>query len=335
MIQNHRCTPCDNCTQLLLDDLDQLLYNLRSNSSHIQGGVTPPWSKLDGFEKRYVRLHDDLQSYQAERNKANSIIDKANSVLYESKLPRINGTVQQLKTELDYLLKDGSELVKNAAASSEKLDRVKNKLLDIIQTLNKFGSSHETTKNALAKARKLMKEIKAVRNKFKTEYNYSKIIMDCERVSENAANISRMLFYPDDLGGKLEDFNRRLTDLKEISLKTDVLNGRVEALNTKNKQGIKNLTRVLESLDLYGTIDGINNDIAEVGDIKGKIIELLRKTEKNYDLLRNDKEYKQLLVFLEDKEKQLREQNPQVQEYLRQVEEHVKNLQMNVTEYQK
>lgn len=312
-----------------------MYLNLTGNTLHLQGGVTPPWSKLDDYEQRYARLNDNLQNYRSKTDEAKEIIDRARLEFFEKKLPKLNNTIHQQQRELDDLLKAGDRLSQDTCASSKQLGKIKARILEIIDNLNSFGSSHETTKNALAKARKLLKEIKGIRNKFKTEYDYRKIINGCERISESAANVSALLIYPDDLKEKLQDFHMRLTDLKEIALKTDLINAKVEVLNVKNKERIDNLTRVLTSLDLYGVVDGFNSDISQVKEINEKIKDLLNKTQHNYDLLRADEEYKKLLEFLEEKEKMLREQNPQVQEYLEKVEEHVRNLERNVTEYQK
>lgn len=301
----------------------------------MQNGVTPPWSKLDDFERRYARLNDNLQNSQSKREKAKEIIKQAQMEFTEKKLPKLNNTVHQRQRELDDLLKEGDELLKDSHTSLGTLDKIKERILEIIDNLNSFGSSHETTKNALTKARKLLKEIKGIRNKFKSEYDYRKIMEDCEKVSESATNVSNMLIYPDDLKESLHDFNMRLGDLKEISLKTDLVNAKVEMLNMKNKERIDNLTKVLGTLDLYGVVDGVNGDIVAIKEISEKIKDLLNQTKRNYDVLRADGKYKNSLTFLEEKEKTLREQNPQIQEYLDKVQDHVKNLEKNVSEYQK
>lgn len=326
---------CDHCTQLLLDELDEMYFTLTNTTSHLQTGVTPPWSKLDDYEHRYARSNDNLQNHKSKSEQARKIIEEARMEFFEKKLPKLDNTIHQRQRELDDLLKDGDQLLKDTDASSQKLDKIKERILEIINNLNSFGSSHETTKNALAKARKLLKEIKGVRNKFKAEYDYKKVVNDCERVNEYAANVSSMLVYPDVLKEKLSDFTVRLADLKEIALKTDLVNAKVEALNLRNRERINNLTGLLESFDLYGVVDSVSNDINEVKEISEKIKNLLNKTRHNYDTLRANKQYIQLLEFLEEKEKTLREQNPQIQEYLEKVEGHVRNLEKNVTEYQK
>lgn len=320
---------------MLLDELDEMFFNLASNTPHLQNGVTPPWSKLGEFERKYARLNGSLDNYNYKTSKAKEIIEEAKVEFFEKKLPKLNHALHQQHSDLDDVIKDGNELLQESNASLDKLDKIKERILEITDILNTFGNSHETTKNALAKGRKLLKEIKAIRNKFKTEYDYRKIINDCERVSVTADNISKLLVYPDDLKERLRDFNVRLADLKEISLKTDLVNTKVEALNAKNKERIDNLSRIIESLDLYGFVDGVNNDINEVKTINNKIKELLSKTQHNYDLLASNQEYKKLIEFLEEKEKLLREQNPEVEKYLENVKEHVSNLQRNVSEYQK
>lgn len=312
-----------------------MYYNLKTFTSHLPVGVTPPWSRLDAYERRYARLNDELESYNAKRDEAKEIIAAANVDLLEKKLPKLNATLEKQRREFDDLIKEGEQLLRDTDASSEKLEKIRERLLENIHNLDRFGSSHETTKNALAKARKLLKEMKGIRNKFKTEYEYKKITDDCDRVSENAANVSKMLVYPDDVKGKLRDFDGRISDLKEIALQADVANGKIEQLNMRNRARINNLTRMLESLDPYGTVDDINSGIKEVNEFREKIKDLLNKTEQNYNKLRSDAKYKELLQFLEEKERLLKEQNPQVQEYLRKVQEHVKNLEQNVTEYQK
>lgn len=312
-----------------------MYFNLSSNTPHLQNGVTPPWSKLREFERKFVSLNASVENYKYKKDKAKEIIEEAKVEFFEKKLPKLNATIHQKQRELDDVIKEGNQLLRDSNASLEKLDNTKERILEIINILNNFGNSHETTKNALAKGRKLLKEIKGIRSKFKTEYDYRKIINHCERVSKTADNISKLLVSPDDLKEKLRDFNTRLADLKEISLKTDVVNTKVEALNSKNRERINNLSRIIESLDLYGFVDGVNNDIKEIKEMNNKIKVLLNKTQHNYDLLSANKEYKKLVEFLEEKEKMLREQNPIVEEYLEKVKEHVRNLQQNVTEYEK
>lgn len=326
---------CDNCTQLLLDELDEMYFSLTTNTPHLQNGITPPWSKLREFEHKFQKLNTTVENYKYKTDKAKDIIEEAKVEIFEKKLPRLNYTMYQKQRELDDILKEGDELLKDSNTSLEKLDNTKERILEIINILNNFGNSHETTKNALAKGRKLLKEIKGIRSKFKTEYDYRKIINDCKRISTIADNVSKLLISPNDLKERLRDFNTRLTDLKEISLKTDVINAKVEALNNKNKERINNLSRIIESLDLYGFVDSVNNDVKEINEINNKIKVLLSKTQHNYDLLNSNEEYKTLIEFLEEKEKLLREQNPIVEEYLEKVKEHVRNLEQNVTEYQK
>lgn len=320
---------------MLLDELDEMYYNLSSNTPHLQNGVTPPWSKLHEFELRFINANASVEKYKYKTDKAKEIIEEAKVEFFEKKLPRLNSTVHQKQRELDDILKEGDQLLRDSNASLEKLDNTKERILEIMDILNNFGNSHETTKNALAKGRKLLKEIKGIRSKFKTEYDYRKIISHCDRVSKTADNISNLLVSPDDLKEKLRDFNTRLADLKEISLKTDVVNAKVEELNSRNRERINNLSRIIESLDLYGFVDGVNNDIKEIKEMHNKINDLLNKTQHNYDLLSANEDYKKLIEFLEEKEKMLREQNPVVEEYLEKVKEHVRNLQQNVTEYEK
>lgn len=312
-----------------------MYFNLSSNTPHLQNGITPPWSKLREFELRFINSNASIEKYKYKTDEAKEIIEEANVEFFEKKLPRLNSTIHKKQRELDDILKEGDQLIRDANASLEKLDNTKERILEIMDILNNFGNSHETTKNALAKGRKLLKEIKGIRSKFKTEYDYRKIISHCDRVSKTAENISNLLVSPDDLKENLRDFNTRLADLKEISLKTDVVNAKVEELNSRNRERINNLSKIIESLDLYGFVDGVNNDIKEIKEMHNKINDLLNKTQRNYDLLNANEDYKKLIEFLEEKEKMLREQNPVVEEYLEKVKEHVRHLQQNVTEYEK
>lgn len=328
-------TACDNCTQILLDDIENMIHDLNINTIHLEDGIKPPWEALERHERKYAQLNNKFRTHKSNKHKARELLETVNMDFYNNKLPLLQGIVKAKINTVDSLVTDGRDLEHKSDELIKKVDDIQAQLDEIIATLNKFGTSHESTKSALKKARAWLKEMHSLTSKFRDKAEYKTILNDCNGIMQYAANLSKTLESPDGAQNQLNDLNRRLADLEDIIIQVDIVNSKAEELNTENKKRIDNLTAILEAIDLDGKIGGIHGDIDSIEALKKKIIDLLDKTKSNYDMLENNGEYVYLMKELENRERHLRQSYPEMVKYLERVDKHVKALERNVTEYRK
>lgn len=326
---------CDNCTQILLDDIENLILDLDANTIHLQDGIKPPWETLDKHKHKYSLLNNKFQKHRLNKQKARELLETTNMDYYNNKLPVLQGIVRSKINTVDALVNDGRNLEKKSEELIKKLDYIKSQLDEIIGTLNKFGTSHESTKSALKKARSWLKEMRGLAARFHDASEYKTILNNCNSILQYARNMSDQLEYPHNPKNQLNDLNRRLTDLEENIMDIDMVNSKAEELNAENKRRIDNLTAILETIDVDNKIGGIQSDINNVETLKKQINDLINKTKNNYDMLNNNGEYIRLMQELEKREKHLRESYPELVKYLERVDKHVKELEKNITEYRK
>lgn len=324
---------CDHCTQILLDDLDMLFYDLDKNTLHLQGGIKPPWSKLDEYQNQYSKLNNKYHLYETNKTKAGHLLKEADKL--NKKLPELKSIAATKQREIGDAYEEAEDLAEQSSKARDKIETLKKPLQDILDSLNKLGVSHESTKSAIKNAKALLKELHKIESKFKSGRQYEDILNSCNGIITRAEKLNDLLSNTnvDNVNNSLLILQNRLRDLETIITATDMDMSKAEELNAENKARISNLTNILDKIQLQEKIDNITLDLEKVQMWKKEISDILNKTANNYETLENSDEYKKLIEQLQNRENQLKGNISIIMEYLNRVNMHVSELNKNVTEY--
>lgn len=301
----------------------------------MQGGIKPPWSKLDEYQNQYTDLNHKYNLYETNKTKAGHLLQEGNKL--KQRLPKLKSTVMAKQREISDIYEKAEDLAEQSNKARDKIETLKKSLQDMLDSLNKLGVSHESTKSAIKRAKATLKELHQIQSKFKSRREYEDILNNCNGTITRAQDLNQMLSNTnvDNVNNRLLELQQRLTDLEKIITATDMDMSKAEELNAENKARISNLTNILDKIKLQEKIDNITLDVEEVEKFKKQILDVLNKTAKNYEILENSDEYKKLMKQLQDRENQLRGNISRIMEYLNRVNLHVNELNRNVTEYKK
>ncbi|KAK4880836.1 hypothetical protein RN001_008982 [Aquatica leii] len=327
VLQEFKCTPCDKCTQWLLDDLDYLSNDLHQNTSFLLNGtIEPPWRSLRNIEKHYVFLNDKLLSHLQQKQLAEELIANTTINDVEKRLSSLQENLQKYKTDdigLQNLQKDINKVGNDIHDSKNKLD-------DLMKTLQNFGKSHVNTQEAIKEAEKLLKEIEAIEKNM--NFYHDEVLERCKEVKESIEDIMAIpMTNPETLKNDLSTFKNRLKDVESIVTKTEITKNEVELKNRANELKLEELEKAVENINKENAKS--NEELADARTTMEKTFAILDDVEEMYRDLDTDGSLKKLIAQLEAREAEL--QFADVENLRKLVLKHVEELQRNSTEYAK
>ncbi|KAF5307738.1 hypothetical protein FQR65_LT06609 [Abscondita terminalis] len=327
VLQEFQCTPCDTCTQKLLDDVDLLSNDLHRNTDFLLNGtIEPPWSTLRNIEKRYVYLNDKLLSQVHQKELAEKLLENSTLNDLESRLNTLGEKLKEGQIDEDAI----QNMQKQAQGVGKEITDSKNKLDDLIEMLQNFGKSHVNTPDAIKEAEKLLKEIEEIEKNM--NFPYKEVLDRCKEIKDAIQELmDQPSTDPEKLKEDLKALNDRLNDMEKIVTETKI---------TKNEADLKNTANEIKLDELQKMVDDINEKTAkskeEITDARAtmeKTFETLDNVREIYNELENDDSFKDLIKQLEARDA---DYNQIDAEQLRKVvSKHVEDLQKNATEYAK
>ncbi|XP_026738306.1 laminin subunit alpha-1-like, partial [Trichoplusia ni] len=155
------CKPCDNCTQTLLDSVEQLTQELRTKADPRELSRIPkPFAAVREYHHNATTLKSSLNQL------TNSLVNTRNleEILgdIESTEHRIFTEANALKTEALRRDKEADYLSLESMSALEEVLKIRRRVSELVETLDEFarGEKHSSAHRAIKEARHLLRQIK-------------------------------------------------------------------------------------------------------------------------------------------------------------------------------
>lgn len=155
------CTPCDNCTQTLLDSVEHLTSKLRTEADPTELSRIPkPFGALREFHENSTTLKSKLNHFKtnlAYTKNLEIILDSLETVEH-----KIFTEANALKAEASRRKEEAEYLSLESATALEEVIKARRKLSEQVEALDEFarGEKHLSAHRALKEAKKLLRQIK-------------------------------------------------------------------------------------------------------------------------------------------------------------------------------
>ena len=324
---------CDDCTQKLLDHIDDLNDWLHSNTSYLLlGKIQPPWGKLQDMKSRYLLSRNKFNQYNQNRININKIINGANLDEAKKKVDQMNEYYERNQSALMSLVSDIQVLKEHTESELMSVDYIKRDLKDIIDTLNKFGKFDVNTSGAISEGKKLLKHMQNYLKELKNMKKHNKVSNKCIDVQNIVSNMDRKHFVKEIASLKndtetLKDFRR----LIEAILKG--INDKVLKINENNDEHKIRINELLSKLSIIEEkVTVTENDIDKSKSIISSAARIFNETNKILDNLKSEEEFEMLLTKLQENDEYLSEIVDTLKNNLQNVTRFNKNMQENLTD---
>ncbi|XP_075991835.1 wing blister isoform X2 [Anticarsia gemmatalis] len=155
------CRPCDNCTQTLLDSVEQLTSDLRTRADPTELSRIPkPFAAVREYQRNTTILRNDLHQYKNNLIRAQNLEQMLDNL--ESSEHKTFTEANALKTEASRREKEAEYLSLESMSALEEVLKVRRKLSEQVEALDEFarGEKHLSAHRALKEAKHLLRQIK-------------------------------------------------------------------------------------------------------------------------------------------------------------------------------
>ncbi|XP_028025278.1 laminin subunit alpha-2 [Bombyx mandarina] len=329
------CMPCDNCTQTLLDSIEEASSNLRKNANPAELKRIPkPFPALKEFARNTTMLkttYDSLKKY------LENVSGLDNSIAnLEATEHRLFTEANRLKSEASRRLAEGDYLSLESVSALEDVLQLRRRLGELVEDLDEFAKEekHLSAHRALKEARQLLKEIRNVQlTDFTASVNdvFDMANLQTTSLKEYKYRIDDTYKRVKKLGEALTEWEKKAADLHHLGQAVWDAGDQLVQLQEKVKPRLAAVRDIglrcrliLEDINSLST----NNLTDAIGAI------LLQSQTLAIKFPSIDAELKVLTLAAEEKEGILYSLTPAYrQKYLEPVEKHVKQLAEKAIEY--
>ncbi|KAJ8967333.1 hypothetical protein NQ317_007978, partial [Molorchus minor] len=299
---------CDECTQLLFSEIDNLTIAVKETFDLFKDGISPPWKTLTDLMKKHDLLSDKFQKKikDAEYLLKNSDIDQC-----EAKVDEMKDRLKKENEIADKNMRDSKWLQKSSKTLLKDLDRLGKKLKKIIEALESFGAKNINLKDALQRSREILEQLKELTEKF-NENEDQETFNYCSNITERVNSIYKPSGkIPSEL---LEDLKNKLNDIIKITESVeDICEKKIERI----KHGDKELEMNIK--DIFSKINATNDLLHQ--------LEIVYEDLKNISNLEESRE-------LENRIKRQMEKTDEIDELYLKALDHAQKLQNKIEKYE-
>ncbi|KAM3959117.1 LOW QUALITY PROTEIN: wing blister [Aphomia sociella] len=158
------CRPCDNCTQTLLDAVEELTRNLRTQANPTELSRIPkPFPALLEFAHNASKLSTALNNFRKDMKQIQYIENSISNL--ESDEHRVFTEANRFKEEATRRQKEAKYLSLESMSGLEEVLKQRNRLGEKVEALNEFakGERHLSAHRAVKEARKLLRQIDEIK----------------------------------------------------------------------------------------------------------------------------------------------------------------------------
>lgn len=320
---------CDDCTQKLLDQIDELQSFLYNNTSHLlDGKLEPPWEILEDFEEVYSKLKERFTDHVATNNKAKEIIKHAHIDDYYNEVEKITKDSNMKKLKLDVLIKDIIDTKNKSLKAAADLDNTKQNLEDYTNHLKNFGKSHVSTREAVREGKSILREMRKQYEKVK-KMNSSSIINRCTALHGflDSINKNNTMHGVVVLNDNLNDVNEFLDAVNQLISNTSRTIRQVGSKNIANEKVLAKLQRKLDQgnnrkISVDAELKTINENVKNANKVLNETKVMMSMTE--------DKGLKDLVKDLKERQEVLKSNIHELEDKLKKSINHTQMLEKNV-----
>lgn len=317
---------CDDCVDLLFSEIDNLTLAVEDTFNLFKNGLKPPRKLLTAT----IDKHDMLsEKFKNKKKQTDNLLEKAKLDQLEKKVKDMR---EKLKKENDKAKENiiNSEKLQNSSNSLvDEIDKVKKKLIDIVETLESFATKPVSIKNALKRARDILKQINMISKKFNKQEDQQALDY-CTNITQKVNDIYKPpLNVPKQL---LEDLENKLDALTDITASAEKAVNKAEKKNLENTERIGKFEEKIEKLRNNSRY--VESSVKEIMSKINATDDLLQQLEIVYNDLKNLTklmEHKQL----ENRIRRQMEETPKIKELFSKAMEHVRELENKITSYQR
>ncbi|KAJ8669684.1 hypothetical protein QAD02_000943, partial [Eretmocerus hayati] len=314
-----RCSSCnDNCTGLLLNDMDILKYDLINATTHISTGyLAPPWESLAAIDDNITFLFERIEW----RNKIERTLNSIPREKYDLLLKRANSLSNDSMDLLQYsrIVKSQSgDTANNGFSLKMEAESLRREIEDIVFDLYHYGNdtSKVEIQKALEESNTLLNEMK--RADLSTQQEMSQaLITECTEYSGWLDAFWSLMEPVDEYRIGTKNYSVKLTDTIETVEKTmeilesyqsiynevnstlTELSRREKDLNDVNAELSETLERGATFVkDANSCIENSGKDLKNIPELKNDLLqstEEISKLEEN--LYRLNYDYKNKYVL--------------------------------------
>ncbi|XP_030761277.1 laminin subunit alpha-1-like [Sitophilus oryzae] len=282
-IKNGICTPCDECTQLLFHDIDQLNEDLDFAWKLFEGGLAPPWKILNDMKMRYQNLSHHFLTKQ---NRAKELSNKNGTLIaLENKLFNMDRRVKNLDNLAEINHNEVEKYITSLQTINDDLENLKNRLESIIVSLENFDKRHLNVEKSLKKAQRILESIKKLLSVVENyEKNDNKVYRYCDEIDRkiNEEYFKEPAQLPHN---QLNEFVKKLNEIEQI---TQEINNKIDTTQIKNDNNSDRLYRLRKLIEtLNSLLQNHDNNIKDIEDKLDLIEKSYQKAEDLYEQMKN------------------------------------------------
>lgn len=315
---------CDECTQMLFNEIDQLENTLEKTSDLFDNYTTSSWTLLS----------DNLETYNKLHKKFVNIKGKADSLLNNPNILNLNASIESLQKKA----RAAVEVAKSNILQSDKLysqsndhiiqsKSINRNLTKLITDINNFGNANISLEEALRKAEHTQNEIRHISSVIASLQD-NRVYNLCSRIKQQ---INEIYTYNADIPyDSLDEIENALDDFRALNKHIESNIELAEFLNRNNSVRITELRNKIKQLSNKKQVatDEVENILEKIGVTN----DLLNQLEIVYsDLLKISKS--EQLNELDKRIKRQMIKPPEVEELFLKSLEHVQELENKVKNY--
>ncbi|ERL86552.1 hypothetical protein D910_03959, partial [Dendroctonus ponderosae] len=318
-IKDGICTPCDECTQLLFNDIDRLYKALDNFTDRFKDGLSPPWKLLDSMKTKYKAFNKTF----------NYKYDRVNHILKTGNISQLEDMVFNMAEKVHALEKLSAENSNDITQNQDKvstftkeLKNINDDINNLVKQLTIFGKKHIDAEAAVEQANSILAEIKHQAKPRITDVEiHNQLTVDyCQRISDEVNGsyiVSNNLPY-----NKLDELNSKIDDIDIIATGVKSKTTDAQFQNEKNKKSINRLRKSIDELNNLSTnieanlgefTNEMKNMIGKLGELRNIIAAM-----ENFDF--NN------LTELDRNIYKFEEENPALEELVRTASDHASKL---------
>nr|XP_022919111.1 laminin subunit alpha-1 isoform X1 [Onthophagus taurus] len=334
IVKEKDCIPCDQCTQLLLDKLDDLSNIVHGNTSLLlTAEIRPPWEKLHNFSDKYMILKNKFDVFQKDNDNLNDFINGDKPKLLEKETNSIKEKFQKTHSDLINITKNAVGVQKETDDGIDELNKIMKDLDVTMDMLKNFGKERVKIKDALKEAKMLLNEIRNKHDKIK-DINNNEVYGKCKELEETVEKIHK-----DDISGKTRNLQTDLRHIKHFLEKTDENLKEIESVVAETIQrNVMNTDRISE---LKTNLEQQKPLLMQLEDEINEANAILKKTSNELDATADilddvpTKKLQESTVDMENRGGELAKEIQLLKKFVDLGKKHIRDLNTNVTHIEK
>ncbi|XP_014204068.2 laminin subunit alpha-1 [Copidosoma floridanum] len=313
------CVSCnDNCTGLLLDDLDDLKYELINATTHISAGyIAPPWEELAYMDDNVTSLYGEIKARRRIEDEVRSIPWDDYKLMAKRAESLLSKVIEKVN-DARIIKSQSGDIQNNAYSLKMEIEGLKKDINDTIFEVVYYGNDDKKVeiKKVLKEAKQILNEMKLLDLPKQTKV-FEVLTNECTEYIDWLDSLLALIEPLDSAKEKAHDFSVKMKDMmkimentmetmfsydtlyNEINMTYEVLSYQQEEISDKSSEINGSLNKGQNLIvEAKGCVVDSENNIQDIPEIKNKLSEATTNlSTKEQILYRLNYEYKNKYVI--------------------------------------